>query len=532
RNGPGSVDVIEIDAATHGRVDDARDLRERAFFSPASSRYKIYIVDEAHMVTTEGFNALLKLVEEPPPHLKFVFATTEPNKVISTIRSRTHHYPFRLVPPKVLSDYLARLCAAEDVTLDENALPLVVRAGGGSVRDSLSILDQLLAGAGPGGLTYELATSLLGYTPEALLDEVIDALAAGDGATVFGVVDKVIESGQEPRRFTEDLLQRLRDLIIASAVPTAFESGLLQVPEDLAERLQRQASTFGNADLARCADIVSAGLVDFRGATAPRMLLELMCARMLLPAADHGTDGLAARLDRLERRLDIQRPAHEGEHTSEQIIESSPEPSGSPVPSQEAVPPPEVGPPEVEPSPEVPSQAEAAPGALHEPVAAEERDEDDQASEVQAREVQASVDQPSSVAASAEPATDEEPPPHDTPEAEPARDQSPHEAHAAGAGHPQVSDVRQLWPTILEAVSGLRRFTWVMLNQNAQVIGISDDAITLGLVNAGARDSFVRSGSDEILRQALHQVLGVQWRVETVVDPSAQPGAGPELASA
>src|SRR5699024_663214 len=319
-------------------------------------------------------------------------------------------------------------------------------------------------------------------------------------------------------------------------------SGLLQVPEDLAERLQRQASTFGNADLARCAAIVSAGLVDFRGATSPRMLLELMCARMLLPAADHGTDGLAARLDRLERRLDIQRPAHEGEHMSEQIIESSPEPSGSPVLSQEVGPSPEVGRPEVEPPPEVPSQAEAAPGALqepvdHEPVDAEERDEDDQpkddqAKEDQAKEDQASEDRPSSVAVGAEPATDEEPPPHDTPEAEPARDQWPHEAHAAGAGHPQVSDVRQLWPTILEAVSGLRRFTWVMLNQNAQVIGISDDAITLGLVNAGARDSFVRSGSDEILRQALHQVLGVQWRVETVVDPSAQPGAGPELASA
>jgi len=522
RNGPGSVDVIEIDAATHGRVDDARDLRERAFFSPASSRYKIYIVDEAHMVTTEGFNALLKLVEEPPPHLKFVFATTEPNKVISTIRSRTHHYPFRLVPPKVLSDYLARLCSAEDVTLDENALPLVVRAGGGSVRDSLSILDQLLAGAGPGGLTYELATSLLGYTPEALLDEVIDALAAGDGATVFGVVDKVIESGQEPRRFTEDLLQRLRDLIIASAVPTAFESGLLQVPEDLAERLQRQASTFGNADLARCADIVSAGLVDFRGATAPRMLLELMCARMLLPAADHGTDGLAARLDRLERRLDIQRPAHETEHMSEQIIESSPEPSGPTVSPSQVEPSPEVEP------PEVPSQAEAAPGAQQESVDEVERDEEDQPTESQPKDDQASEDQASSVAASAEPSTDEEPPPHE--EAEPARDQSSHEAHAAGAGHPQVSDVRQLWPTILEAVSGLRRFTWVMLNQNAQVIGISDDAITLGLVNAGARDSFVRSGSDEILRQALHQVLGVQWRVETVVDPSAQPGAEPELA--
>lgn len=502
RNGPGSVDVIEIDAATHGRVDDARDLRERAFFSPASSRYKIYIVDEAHMVTTEGFNALLKLVEEPPPHLKFVFATTEPNKVISTIRSRTHHYPFRLVPPKVLGDYLARLCASEEVTLDENALPLVVRAGGGSVRDSLSILDQLLAGAGPGGLTYEMATSLLGYTPEALLDEVIEALAAGDSAIVFGVVDKVIESGQEPRRFTEDLLQRLRDLIIASAVPTAFESGLLQVPQDLAERLQRQASTFGNADLARCADIVSAGLVDFRGATAPRMLLELMCARMLLPAADHGTEGLAARLDRLERRMDI--------HPAEPVIEDSP--AGHPQEPAHADPDvPPADPATVDLAPADPAPVDPAPAEPvddSEPVAAAD---EATAPETMDDHVAEPDDLASGPDAPAEVMADE-----------PA---------AAAASHPQVSDVRQLWPTILEAVSGLRRFTWVMLNQNAQVIGINGDAITLGLVNAGARDSFVRSGSDEILRQALYEVLGVQWRVETVVDPSAQPGAEPELAS-
>ncbi|MEH3066500.1 MAG: DNA polymerase III subunit gamma and tau [Aeromicrobium erythreum] len=286
RGGPGSVDVIEIDAASHGGVDDARDLRERAFFAPISSRYKVYIIDEAHMVSPQGFNALLKLVEEPPPHLKFIFATTEPDKVIGTIRSRTHHYPFRLVPPKALGDYLNQLCEAEGVRLEPAALPLVVRAGAGSVRDTLSVLDQLLGGAGPEGVTYDLAVQLLGYTPDSLLDEAVGAFGASDGATVFGVVDKIIESGQDPRRFAEDLLQRLRDLVVLRAVPDALVTGLLDVPGDRAERLQGQATSFGPADLTRMADIVNAALTEFRGATAPRLLLELMCARILVPASD------------------------------------------------------------------------------------------------------------------------------------------------------------------------------------------------------------------------------------------------------
>jgi DNA polymerase III subunit gamma/tau len=212
RGGSGSIDVIEIDAASHGGVDDARDLREKAFFAPVKSRYKVYIIDEAHMVSTQGFNALLKLVEEPPPHLRFIFATTEPDKVIPTIRSRTHHYPFRLIPPRLLTSYLSELCEKESVAIEPAALPLVVRAGGGSARDTLSVLDQLMGGAGPDGITYDLAAGLLGYTPDTLLDEVVDAFAAGDGSAVFGVVDKVIETGQDPRRFTEDLLRRLRDL--------------------------------------------------------------------------------------------------------------------------------------------------------------------------------------------------------------------------------------------------------------------------------------------------------------------------------
>ncbi len=306
RGGPGSIDVIEIDAASHGGVDDARDLREKAFFAPVNSRYKIYIIDEAHMVSPAGFNALLKLVEEPPEHIKFVFATTEPEKVIGTIRSRTHHYPFRLIPPRTLTDYLQQLCDQEGVAVDPAALPLVVRAGGGSARDTLSVLDQLLGGAGPEGVTYALATGLLGFTPETLLDEVVDAFAADDGATVFGVVDKVIETGQDPRRFTEDLLRRLRDLVIIAAVPDAPATGLIDVPEDQAERLVAQAARFGRADLSRAADLVATGLTELKGATAPRLLLELICARVLLPGADHSTQGVTARLDRLEKRMSIE----------------------------------------------------------------------------------------------------------------------------------------------------------------------------------------------------------------------------------
>ncbi|MDF9718063.1 DNA polymerase III subunit gamma and tau, partial [Nocardioides sp. ChNu-99] len=303
RGGPGSIDVIEIDAASHGGVDDARDLREKAFFAPVHSRYKVYVIDEAHMVTTQGFNALLKLVEEPPPHLRFIFATTEPDKVIPTIRSRTHHYPFRLIPPRLLSSYLGELCAKEGVPIEPAAVPLVVRAGAGSARDTLSVLDQLIGGSGPDGVTHALATALLGYTPDTLLDEVVDAFAAGDGGGVFGVVDKVIETGQDPRRFTEDLLRRLRDLVILAAVPDAATTGLLDVAPDVGERLTAQAARFGGVELSRAADLVAAGLTEMRGATAPRLLLELICARVLLPGADSTSDGVMARLDRLERRL-------------------------------------------------------------------------------------------------------------------------------------------------------------------------------------------------------------------------------------
>jgi DNA polymerase III subunit gamma/tau len=302
-DGPGSIDVIEIDAASHGGVDDARDLRERAFFAPVSSRYKIYVIDEAHMVSSAGFNALLKLVEEPPDYVKFVFATTEPEKVLGTIKSRTHHYPFRLIPPSVLRPYLETLCASEGVKAEPNVFPLVVRAGGGSVRDSLSILDQLIAGAGEDGVTYARAVALLGVTDVTLIDEICDALAAGDGGAVFSTIDRVAEAGHDPRRFAGDLLARLRDLIVMQQVPDAVSKGLLDGVEDELSRMESQAQRFGPATLSRMADVVHTGLIDMRGTTSPRLVLELIAARMLLPGAEESTGALLQRMERMERRL-------------------------------------------------------------------------------------------------------------------------------------------------------------------------------------------------------------------------------------
>ncbi|GGH96304.1 hypothetical protein GCM10007170_23840 [Arthrobacter liuii] len=303
RGGSGSLDVIEIDAASHGGVDDARDLRERATYAPVRDRYKIFIIDEAHMVTSAGFNALLKIVEEPPEHIKFIFATTEPDKVIGTIRSRTHHYPFRLVPPEPLMAYLELLCRQENVPVAPGVLSLVIRAGGGSVRDSLSVLDQLMAGAGPNGLDYELAVALLGYTHASLLDDVVEAVAASDSATVFRAVDRVIQTGHDPRRFVEDLLERFRDLIIVQAMPESAHAILRGMPADQIARLHNQAHNLGAAELSRAADVTNTALTEMTGATSPRLHLELLCARILLPSSEQNERGMAARIDRVERRL-------------------------------------------------------------------------------------------------------------------------------------------------------------------------------------------------------------------------------------
>lgn len=493
RGGAGSIDVIEIDAASHGGVDDARDLRERAFFAPVHSRYKIYIIDEAHMVTPQGFNALLKVVEEPPPHVRFVFATTEPDKVLGTIRSRTHHYPFRLVPPKTLSAYLAELCEAEGIAVEPSVLPLVVRAGAGSVRDSLSVLDQLLGGAGEEGVSYAQAAALLGYTPDALLDEIVDAFAAGDAKGVFAAIDKVIEVGQDPRRFAEDLLRRLRDLIIVAAVPEALSSGLVDVSDDQAERLSAQASAMGPGELTRAAEVMAVGLTEMRGTTAPRLHLELMCARVLLPASDLNDRGLHARVDRLERRLQLGVPEADARPAPEQASTSSPPtdspPAGSPSTS----------------SPSTSSLPGPAP--------------DQAAPERPRRTPERSRPIPQPVEGSATPAAKDST--EDRPSAEPVRAAS---ARSAGLG---VADLRRLWPQVLENVKGRRRFTWILLSQNSQVVEVRDDVVTIGLANPGARDSFSKGGSLDVLRDAILDVLGAAVRIETILDATADSPAPP-----
>ncbi|MFJ8001203.1 DNA polymerase III subunit gamma and tau [Streptomyces sp. NPDC096310] len=536
RNGPGSIDVIEIDAASHGGVDDARDLREKAFFGPAGSRYKIYIIDEAHMVTSAGFNALLKVVEEPPEHLKFIFATTEPEKVIGTIRSRTHHYPFRLVPPGTLRDYLAEVCGREGAVVADGVLPLVVRAGAGSVRDSMSVMDQLLAGAADDGVTYAMATALLGYTDGSLLDAVVDAFAAGDGGAAFEVVDQVIEGGNDPRRFVADLLERLRDLVILAAVPDAGEKGLIDAPADVVERMQAQASVFGAAELSRAADLVNTGLTEMRGATSPRLQLELICARVLLPAAFDDERSVQARLDRLERgaaaSASVAGAAFSGggagpaagyvpgpdshaavpppapvEDPAAAAARAAAAAQAAQAAAQAAPAPPAPTPPPAPAPAAEPQRPGAWPGAGPGPGSG--------AAETGRRPggwPTASTPGQGVRQAAAEPA----PPPASAP--------VPTSGPAAGAASPGMAQgagqVRHMWPDILEAVKNRRRFTWILLSQNAQVAGFDGTTLQVGFINAGARDNFTSSGSEAVLKQALAEQFHVQWKIEAIVDPS------------
>ena len=440
-NGPGSLDVIELDAATHGLVDDARDLRDKAFFAPVQSKYKIYIIDEAHQLGPGAANALLKVVEEPPPHVIFIFATTEPEKLISTIRSRTHHYPFRLVPPGILAAHLEKICDAEGVKVAKGVIPLVVRASGGSVRDALSVLGQLLAGAGNEGVSYEIAIQLLGFTDGALLDDAIDAIAARDGATLFQTVDRVIESGHDPRRFATDLLERLRDLMIVDALQATNANSILrELPDDQLERMRTQAANIGAATLSRSADIAAEGLTQMRGATAPRLILELICGRILLPTGDKSDTGLLARVERLERVDGIAAPAQAKQEPVKAVKVE--------VPKVEA-----------------------------------------QQPKVEVKEEKAKVEKVDSM---------------------------------------DVGSLRRLWPDVIENVKKRRRLTWSLLSASAQIIAVDDKAITIGILNAGARDSFVRSESDEILRQAFIEIVGLDRKVEAVVDPSIDTASTPE----
>jgi DNA polymerase III subunit gamma/tau len=472
-DGAGSIDVIEIDAASHGGVDDARDLRERAFFAPVASRFKVYVIDEAHMVSSAGFNALLKLVEEPPDYVKFVFATTEPEKVLGTIKSRTHHYPFRLIPPGVLRPYLESLCASEGVEVEPAVFPLVVRAGAGSVRDSLSVLDQLIAGAGAEGVTYARAVALLGVTDVALIDEMCDALAAGDGASAYATIDRVVEAGHDPRRFASDLLERLRNLIILQQVPDAVTKGLLDGADDELSRMSAQAQRFGAATLSRMADIVHNGLTEMRGTTAPRLLLELVCARMLLPGADDSTGALLQRLERLERRYPVT-----GDTPPAPV---APGPSTAPA------------------SPAVP-----APPAASAPPAAPP---------------QSAPRQPAPPAA----------PPQSTP-----RQPAPSAEATAAPGVVDVATVRRYWDEILANVRRRKQSAAALLRE-ATVREVDGDTLVL-LFKHGFHANSV-AGDPQYLQDAVHEVLDGTWQVRCefggqVVGPAPAPGSSAPAASA
>jgi DNA polymerase-3 subunit gamma/tau len=471
-NGPGSLDVIELDAATHGLVDDARDLRDKAFFAPVQSRYKIYIIDEAHQLGPGAANALLKVVEEPPPHVIFIFATTEPEKLISTIRSRTHHYPFRLVPPGILGEHLEKICKEEGATVAKGVIPLVVRASGGSVRDALSVLGQLLAGAGPDGVNYEIAIQLLGFTDGALLDDAIDALAARDGATLFKTVDQVIESGHDPRRFAGDFLERLRDLMIVDALAATNANSILrELPDDQLERMRNQAVNIGAANLSRCADIAAEGLTQMRGATAPRLILELICGRMLLPGGDNTEAGMLSRIERLERVENITTAA-------------------TPAPAKATAPTPTKTVADPAPKPDLTEKSSK------ETVGGGDFKEALPKSPSQAVSVEEEALPKSSKAASSQPI--------------------------------DIAGLRRLWPDVIENVKKRRRLTWSLLSTSAQIVAVDETLITIGIVNAGTRDSFVRSESEEILRQAFIEIVGIDRKIEVVVDASIDMTSTPE----
>ena len=517
-SGPGSIDVIEIDAASHGGVDDARDLRERAFYAPVAGRYKIYIIDEAHMVTQQGFNALLKLVEEPPSHLKFIFATTEPDKVIPTIRSRTHHYPFRLMPPSVMRDLTEEILNSEHVPFDPAVLPLVVRAGSGSARDTLSILDQLLAGSDESGIKYDRAVSLLGYTDASLLDEIVEAFATGDGAAVFRTVNRVIEGGHEPRRFATDMLDRFRDLIVLASVPDAISTGLLDVPPDRAEALRGQAERYGPASLTRAADLVAAGLDQMRGATSPRLLLELMCAQVLLPAAATDELSLLARIERLESGAatlgaGVPVAAPQEDHGRSERARPAPQAPPSPAPRQA----------------KDPGQSPA----YQQPAAA---------SGDQPRPAPAGPEEP-------QPAPGEYTQPPAVPAAQPAPPVAPRPAapftHAPGAPGsdavppPAVSNgsmnlelLRQSWPRVVDAVKTKGRVAWMVIS-NASVASFDEGVLTLRFPRQGDVKGFQGGKYEDLLKQVINTMFGINVTIRAVTGggdapaPARRPGPAP-----
>ncbi len=500
RGGSGSIDVIEIDAASHGGVDDARDLRERAAFGPAQARYKVYIIDEAHMVTPHGFNALLKVVEEPPEHVKFIFATTEPEKVLSTIRSRTHHYPFHLVPPARLTAYLEQVCESEGASVEAGVLSFVTRAGGGSVRDSLSVLDQLISGADEQGLTYERTASLLGFTDNELLDAVVLAVAARDAASVFTQIDKVMESGHDPRRFVEDLLERYRDLIVLLAVGDRGAGLLPGAPQDHVERMQHQAQSYGAASLTRCADVVSHGLAEMTGAVSYRLLLELICARLLLPGAA-GEQGYGARLDRIERRLTVANEQPSASPASTQGSGSRGRPASAARPHP-------VEPQPVQPQPAQPQSV--APGTqtqVHEPEPVEP-----EPIEPEFREPEFSE-------------TASEPEAAQPQRAAPGAATHTRAENAPSTGAIDTDAIRRAWPEVLDKVRAIRKVTWSFVSVNTKIVDFDGRRLLLQIDTAGQAETFRRGSHGEVVRQALIEAIGVDTKVESTVANGEAPGA-------
>nr|WP_046282705.1 DNA polymerase III subunits gamma/tau [Mycobacterium sp. UM_NZ2] len=512
-NGPGSIDVVELDAASHGGVDDTRDLRDRAFYAPAQSRYRIFIIDEAHMVTTAGFNALLKIVEEPPDHLIFVFATTEPEKVLPTIRSRTHHYPFRLLAPRTMRELIGRICEQEQVAVDDAVYPLVIRAGGGSPRDTLSVLDQLLAGSekdenGIDHVHYQRALGLLGATDVALIDEAVDALAAGDAASLFGAVEAVVDAGHDPRRFAIDLLERFRDLIVLQAVPDAVAKGVVDAPEDMLERMYEQAARLGPATLARYAEVVHAGLGEMRGATAPRLLLEVVCARLLLPSAADTEAALLQRVERIEGRLDMSIPAAP--------VRTGAAPAASaPAPAAAATQEPPAASPAKQFTRRSARAAEPAAAPTPAPVPA-------------AAPTPEPVPTPAATVPEPEPPAPPAPAPAPPPAAAP-----PAPAPAAGVtpGEPDAAAVRAMWTTVRDKVRQRSRTTEVML-AGATVRTVDGNTLVLSHESAPLARRLSEQRNADVIIEALKDALGVNWRVRCEAGGPAAPDAGQSAAPA
>ena len=532
--GPGSLDVVEIDAASHGGVDDARDLRERATFAPVRDRYKIFIIDEAHMVTNQGFNALLKLVEEPPEHVKFVFATTEPERVIGTIRSRTHHYPFRLVPPDVLGPYLTGLCAEEHIGVGEGVLTLVMRAGGGSVRDTLSVLDQLMAGAIDGQVTYQTAVALLGYTDSALLDESVDALAGGDGAAAFRVIERMVESGHDPRRFVEDLLQRLRDLLIIAVAGDGARDVLADTPHDQFERMQRQAQNWGPHGLSRAADLTDEALRAMTGATSPRLQLELLVGRILVPTPTaapapgpvQGTVGMTGGGAPREASAPSSHEASSGRFGAREAREalarkkqeraeaSAPAPQ---APASSAAPAPQ-GMPAWGSGPDWSAQKPAAPEPSSAP--AQSKPQDALRREAEHTRETAPVREAAPAQAEPRPAA---PPQQSSESAAPQRSEAPARAEAPASGR-DADMLRGRWNEVVERLSSISRVTWSMVGGNAQLGAVDGSQVVLLFPVEAMVNAFSRGPRAADVEKAINEVTGLTVSVSAQV---GQASGGP-----